>query len=225
MESGDQKVIDLSHTTTPEDCGTLSNDVFVSADVDLDLSDNQVLDVEIDVNCPDILVDKTGSGTVNATESIFFEITVSNIGDGDAYNFEFHDTLPTIAGTWVLTSFDNPPADCELTGVALSCSIPPDDIFLAGDSFTVRVDADTEFADCGPLANAASASASNEAEGDLENNWDSHTITVECPDLTAIKDADGDSPEVVSAGQPIGFTISGLELGRPGDGHGPGRRA
>jgi fimbrial isopeptide formation D2 family protein/uncharacterized repeat protein (TIGR01451 family) len=218
MEPGDEKVIDLSHTTTPEDCGTLSNDVSVSAEVDLDLSDNEVFDVEIIVNCPDILVEKTGSGTVNATESIFYEITVSNIGDGDAYDFEFHDTLPTIAGTWVLTSFDNPPADCDLTGVALSCSIPPDDIFLAGDSFTVRVDADTEFADCGDLTNAASGSASNEAERDLGNNEDEHTITVECPDLTAIKDADGDSPEVVSAGQPIGFTISVLNSDDPGTG-------
>ena len=85
-----------------------------------------VLDVEIIVNCPNILVEKTGSGPVNATEEIFFEITVSNIGDGDAYDFVFNDTLPAIAGTWALTSFDNPPADCELTGLALSCTIPPD---------------------------------------------------------------------------------------------------
>ncbi len=85
MEPGDQKVIDLSYTTTPEDCGTLSNDVSVSAEVDVDLTNNEVLDVEIIVNCPDIEVVKTGSGTVNAGEAVFFEITVSNIGLGDAY--------------------------------------------------------------------------------------------------------------------------------------------
>ena len=51
-------------------------------------------------------------------------------------------------------------------------------------------------------------SASNEPADLLENNDDSHTITVRCPALTATKDADGIDPEVVSAGEPIGFTIT-----------------
>ena len=184
MESGDEKVIDLSYTTSSEDCGTLSNDVFVEAEVDVDPDNNQVLDVEIIVNCPDILVEKTGSGPVNATEEIFFEITVSNIGDGDAYDFVFNDTLPEIAGTWTLTSFDNPPADCELTGLALSCTIPPDNIFLAGDSFTVRVDADTEFEDCGALSNAASGLGLQRARRrSLEQRGQPHHHSaMSCPD-------------------------------------------
>jgi uncharacterized repeat protein (TIGR01451 family) len=218
MEPGDSEVINLSHTTTANDCGTLTNQASVDSEVDLDQSNDLSDEVDIIVNCPDIVVEKTGSGTVNATDAIFFEITVSNTGDGDAYDFTFTDTLPTIAGTWTLTSFDNPPADCELNGLALSCTIPPDDIFAAGDSFTVRVDATTTFEDCGPLANAASASASNEADTDLLNNSDSHTITVQCPDLSAIKDADGDSPEIVDAGDPIGFTISVMNSNAAGTG-------
>ena len=197
----------LSHDATPEDCGTLSNSVSVSAEVDLDDSNNSVSDVEIVVNCPDIDVDKTGSGTVNATDSIYFEITVSNGGDGDAYAFEFSDTLPDVAGGWTLASYDDPPASCELNGLSLTCTVE-DGIFLAGDSFTVRIEADSAPADCGDLDNTAYASASNEGDDVLGNNSDDHQIVVECPDLTASKDADGDDPEVVSAGEQIGFTIT-----------------
>jgi uncharacterized repeat protein (TIGR01451 family) len=212
MEPGDQKVVNLSYTTNPDDCGDLYNDVSVSAEVDLDDTDNSVLDVHILVNCPDIDVDKTGSGTVNATDGVYFEITVSNLGDGDAYDFSFSDTLPDVAGGWTLAAgFDTSPASCELNGVALSCTVA-DDILLAGDSFTVRVEADTVPADCGELKNEASAWASNEAASEedevLLNNTDDHTIIVQCPDLTAVKDADGDDPETVSAGQEIGFTIT-----------------
>lgn len=204
MEPGDEEVVHLSHDATPDDCGTLSNSVSVSAMHDHDGSNNSVEDVEIVVNCPDIQVEKTGSGTVNATDSIYFEITVSNGGDGDAYDFAFSDTLPDVEGGWALADFDTSPASCELNGLALSCTVA-DDIFLAGDSFTVRVEADTAPADCGDLDNTAYASASNEGDDVLGNNSDGHQIVVECPDLEASKDADD---TIVSAGQDIGFTIS-----------------
>ncbi|MEO6058870.1 MAG: hypothetical protein ABIQ05_02695, partial [Candidatus Limnocylindria bacterium] len=212
MEPGDEEVVHLSHDATPDDCRTLSNSVSVSVMHDHDGSNNSVEDVEIVVNCPDIQVDKTGSGTVNATDEIFFEITVSNIGDGDAYEFTFSDTLPSVAGGWALAAgFDTSPATCAVNGLALTCTLE-DDIFLAGDSFTVQVEADTAPADCDDLFNEASAWASNEATNEeddvLDNNTDDHTIVVECPALTAEKDADGDDPETVSAGQEIGFTIT-----------------
>ncbi len=204
MSPGQQKVVHISHTTTPDDCGTLLNDVSVGAEVDTDTDQsvpgNEVLDVPIVVNCPDIDVDKTGDGTVNATDAIFFEITVSNDGDGDAYGFLFSDTLPSVQNGWTLVE---PIEDgCELNGLALTCA---KDVFAAGDSFTLRVETETQFADCGDLPNLASASASNEAEEDTHHNSDGHTIVVQCPDLSASKDADD---AVVSAGQPIGFTIT-----------------
>jgi uncharacterized repeat protein (TIGR01451 family)/fimbrial isopeptide formation D2 family protein len=203
MNPGDEKVVTISHTSTPDDCGTLLNDVFVDSDVNTDDSNDSVLDVAIVVNCPDVDVDKTGSGTVNATDSIFFEMTVSNIGDGDAYDFTFTDTLPDVLNGWSATAL---PDFCELNGLALSCSL---EVFEAGDSFTIRVEADTERADCGSLVNTASASASNEATDEedpiLDNNTDGHTIVVECPNLTAEKVADD---TVVSAGEEIAFTIT-----------------
>lgn len=214
MSPGQTKVVTLTHRTTPDDCGTLSNDVSVSSEVDTDtdadVPGNSVEDVTIEVDCPDIVVSKTGSGTVNASDAIYFEITVSNDGEGDAYDFAFTDTLPDVAGTWTLVQ----PAEdgCQLNGLALTCA---KDVFAADDSFTLRVEADTQFADCGDLYNLASASASNEADEDAWNNADDHTIVVECPDLSATKEADDD---VVSAGQQIGFTMTVSNSGAEGTG-------
>ena len=204
IPNGQSRTVTITMASDAEDCANgIANAARITADADTDESDNSDT-ASIDVDCPDVVVDKTGSGTVNATDHVFFEITVSNVGGGDAFDFTFSDTLPDVANGWTLVNFDNPPASCELNGLALACSVE-DDTFASGDSFTVRVEADTEVADCGDLPNTASASASNEAEGDLGNNSDSHTIVVQCPNLSADKVADHD---VVSAGEPIGFTIT-----------------
>ena len=111
--------------TDGSSCDDYTNVATVRASNHADLEPQDSLAVE----CPDIVVDKTGSGTVNATDSIYFEITVSNDGEGDAYDFAFTDTLPDVAGGWTLVL----PAEdgCELNGVALTCS---KDVFDAGDS-------------------------------------------------------------------------------------------
>ncbi|HET6380345.1 MAG TPA: SpaA isopeptide-forming pilin-related protein [candidate division Zixibacteria bacterium] len=200
IPNGESRSITISMTSSPDDCAEgISNTATISADADADESNNSD-SASITVECPDVVVEKTGSGTVNATDSVFFEITVSNLGDGDAYDFQFNDTLPDVSGGWTLVAPVEP--GCQLNGNVLTCSR---EVFEAGDSFTLRVEADTEFADCGELENLASASASNEADEDLDNNSDGHTIVVECPALTASKEADA---SVVSAGQQIGFTIT-----------------
>jgi uncharacterized repeat protein (TIGR01451 family)/fimbrial isopeptide formation D2 family protein len=216
VPAGGSFSVTVTGTTDADDCPSILNRAtFTSTNAGDGESHPQGEGAQITINCPDLLVEKTGSGTVNATDGIFFEITVTNLGPGDAYDFAFNDTLPDVAGGWTLDSFDAP-ASCSLIGLALSCSVPPDDIFLALDSFTVTVVADTEFEDCGKLENLASASASNEAEEDLENNSDTHDIVVECPDLTAEKDAD--DPETVSAGEDIGFTVTVSNSSDPGTG-------
>lgn len=199
IPNGQSRTVTITMTSDADDCAEgIANTASITADADVDTSDNEDSD-DIAVECPDLLVEKTGSGTVNATDGIYFEITVSNIGEGDAYGFSFGDTLPDVENGWTATDL---PAFCELDGLALSCEL---EVFAAGGEFTIRVEADTEVADCGDLPNLASASASNEAEGDLENNSDDHTIVVECPDLSAEKTA-GDA--LVSAGEEISFTIT-----------------
>jgi fimbrial isopeptide formation D2 family protein/uncharacterized repeat protein (TIGR01451 family) len=200
IPTGASRTVTITMESNPGDCAEgIANTAAISADADVDTSDNEASD-SITVECPDLLVEKTGSGMVNATDSIFFEITVSNIGEGDAYDFAFSDTLPDATGGWTLV--EPAEAGCQLNGLALTCA---KDVFLASDSFTLRVEAATEPADCGDLPNLASAEASNEAAEDEGNNSDDHTITVACPDLTLAKAADDD---VVSAGELVGFTIS-----------------
>ncbi|HET6745125.1 MAG TPA: DUF11 domain-containing protein, partial [Candidatus Limnocylindria bacterium] len=189
--------VTVETVTTADDCGLLDNP---KAEATTSNDGSAEDDGDITVLCPDVVVQKTGSGTVNATDAIFFEITVSNIGEGDAKGFTFTDTLPDVDNGWTATGL---PAFCELNGLALSCALTT---FAAGDSFTIRVETTATVADCGELENVASATASNEASADLDNNSDGHDITVECPDLIATKVADGTG--MVSAGQEIGFTIT-----------------
>jgi fimbrial isopeptide formation D2 family protein/uncharacterized repeat protein (TIGR01451 family) len=200
IPNGQSRTVIITATSNPNDCEEgIANTAAITADADVDDSDNESSD-SIAVECPDIKVEKTGSGTVNATDQIFFEITVSNIGDGDAKGFTFSDTLPSVATGWALVAPVEP--GCGLIGLALSCSKA---LFEAGDSFTLRVEATSAIADCHSLPNTASASATNEDDGDLANNSDGHTIVVECPNLTPTKVADA---AVVSAGSDIGFTIT-----------------
>ena len=200
IPNGQSRTVTITMTSDAGDCANgIANTASITANADVDLSDNESSD-SLAVECPDIAVNKTGSGTVNATDAIYFEITVSNIGDGDAHGFAFTDTLPDVANGWTLVQ----PAEagCSLNGLALTCSKT---LFESGDSFTLRVEATSAVADCGNVRNKAEASASNEPQDLLDNNEDGHTIVVQCPDLSAAKDADDD---VVSAGDPIGFTIS-----------------
>jgi uncharacterized repeat protein (TIGR01451 family)/fimbrial isopeptide formation D2 family protein len=200
IPNGQSRTVTITMESDADDCASgIDNTASISADADTDDSDNES-SASIAVECPDVVVEKSGSGTVNATDAVYFEITVSNQGEGDAYGFTFSDTLPDVAGGWTLVAPVE--AGCELNGLALSCA---KDVFEADDSFTLRVEGVTDVEDCGTLPNTASASASNEAADDLANNSDGHTIVVQCPDLSADKQADDD---VVSAGQPIGFTIT-----------------
>jgi uncharacterized repeat protein (TIGR01451 family) len=210
IPNGQSRTVTITMESDADDCANaIANTASISADADTDELNNSD-SAWIDVDCPDVVVEKTGSGTVNATDSVYFEITVSNAGDGDAYGFAFTDTLPDVAGGWTLVQPTE--AGCELSGLALSCA---KDLFAAGDSFTLRVEGVTDVDDCGRLRNTASASALNEADGDLDNNSDGHTIVVECPNLSADKLADDD---VVSAGQPIGFTLTVSNANAPGTG-------
>ncbi len=199
MQSGDSASITLSGMAGPEDCGTLENTAVVAADVDVNAQNNSAGPVAIDVNCPDVSVVKSGSGVVTAGDAIHYTIDAANNGEGDAYDFELADTLPDVSGGWSLAA--GAPAFCELTGNDLSCSL---EVFEAGASFSVTLNAVSSNADCGDLENTATVSASNEAPSATEDNRSSHTITVNCPNLTITKSADNGT---ISAGDLASYTI------------------
>jgi uncharacterized repeat protein (TIGR01451 family)/fimbrial isopeptide formation D2 family protein len=200
LKSGDSRSVSLTGTAGPEDCGTLSNTATVDSDVDVNSQNNSFGPVDIDVHCPHIAVEKTGSSIVSAGDAIHYTIDVSNVATGDAYDFELTDTLPAVSGGWTLDA--GAPSFCDLSGNSLTCSL---DVFEANDSFSVTLNATSSNQDCGELKNTAYISASNEAASGASDNHSSWIITVDCPNLTVEKSADNGT---VSAGDLAEYTIT-----------------
>src|SRR5439155_175555 len=87
---------------------------------------------------------------------------------------------------------------------------------LAGASSHVHVTSPTTAQDCTTILNTASGSSSNESSGNLGDDSSSASVTVLCASIAITKTADA-SP--VSAGDPIGFTITVTNSG-PGNAYG-----
>ena len=206
LAPGASRTIHVSGETDATDCGELVNVATVSAsnEDDDDLDDN-ASEATITVECPNVSVLKTADqGAINAGDLAEFTIVVTSDGDSVAKNVTLVDTLPG-GVDWSEDS-----ADCSIAAGVLTCSFGNLD---PGQTRTNHVSGQTDATDCGELVNVATVSASNESDDDLGDNASEATITVECPTMSIVKEADAD---VVDAGDPIGFTITVTNAG-PGD--------
>jgi uncharacterized repeat protein (TIGR01451 family)/LPXTG-motif cell wall-anchored protein len=146
------------------------------------------------------------AGPVTAGTAIGFDITVSNAGSVPATGTTVTDNLPAKAGgagsgdlNWSLV-----PAytGCSITGAVgtqvLSCNLGT----VAGATSLpiIHVQSATTPIDCGVVSNTATVSTTNGG-----GNSDTANVTVQCPGLHIVKDADAPS---VNAGSPIGFTVT-----------------
>jgi uncharacterized repeat protein (TIGR01451 family) len=193
MASGASKTVHISSPTVAASCGLVSNTAFVTTGND----GNANASASVTVNCPDISVVKTaGNGTVNAGDPVSFTILVTNNGLGTAKNVTLNDPLPS-GLTWTDNS-----GDCDITAGLLTCSFGD---MAPGASKSVTVSAVSAAANCGTLPNTVTVAATNEADGDKDDNTSTATIQVNCGDIQITKTADA-SP--VSAGDAIGFLIS-----------------
>ncbi len=195
---GASSSVHVSAPTTADNCGVVPNTATASAANDGSDSD----DAQTEILCPDVTVTKTAvTGTVSAGDPIAFDITVTNLGPGVAYDVTLTDPLP--AGiTWT----DDSDA-CSITDGVLSCDFG--DLAVDG-SATVRISGTTSNAVCGVVSNTATVAAGNEAETDTGNNTDSDSVTVNCPDIKVVKSAD---VTPISAGDLASFTITVTNLG------------
>src|SRR5207245_1237484 len=165
------------------------------------------------VLCAQIKVTKTAdAASVSAGSPIGFTVTVSNIGAGTATGVVLTDGLPGgNAGTPVTWSIDtttgNPsafalsgaPGSQSLTLAGQPISMP------AGASLSVHVTAPTDASSCGATYNnTASVTTGNDGSDQA-----SASETVLCAQIKITKTADAAS---VSAGTPIGFTVTVLNL-------------
>jgi uncharacterized repeat protein (TIGR01451 family) len=166
--------------------------------------DNNHDSASVAVNCPDVKVVKTANdGRINAGENAAFTIVVSNVGSGTAHGVTLSDPLPD-GVTWSEDS-----EQCSISSGTLSCSFG--DLAPEGTR-TIHVSGATSPANCGTLVNTAHAGAVNERQIDGENDSDSATIAVDCPNIALVKTADAPS---VKAGQQLGFVLT---VSNAGDG-------
>jgi len=197
LAAGASFTVHIHGTTDAADCGTVSNTANVATTNDGTDSDG----ASVVVQCPDIKVTKTPDGaSVNAGGLITWTIKVENIGAGTATGVVLTDTLPT-GITW-----SNSDAGCQLTSGSpqvLTCNVGT---LATGASKTYTVSGTSSKANCGPIVNTASATATNEPSNVLTNNSDNGSVTVLCATVTIGKTANPVGP--VSAGSPIGFDLT-----------------
>ena len=206
LASGASVTIHISGTTDKADCGTLDNTAVVAATNEpvADQSDNSS-SASINVDCPDLGVVKTAdNGTISAGDVAAFTVVITNHGPGTAFDVHVADTLP--AGvTWAI---DPAVTGCAIVGTALTCDFTS---LAAGATVTLHISGETKAVNCGTLHNSVVVSATNEdTANDQFPNEASADITVNCPTIVITKTAD---KATISAGDPIGFTITVTNTG------------
>ena len=201
---GASRTIHVSGPTDAADCGTLPNTATVAATNEPSSKlGNNVSSASILVQCPDVKVVKTAiDDSISSGETAAFKLVISNEGTGIARAVTLDDPLPDGIDWSEDSAACSIAPDQGTSGQVLSCSFGD---LIAGATRTVNVTGETDSGDCGTLPNRATVAATNEPAGAQGNNQSSASIVVDCPLLDLTKTADRAS---VSAGDPIGFTVS-----------------
>jgi uncharacterized repeat protein (TIGR01451 family) len=198
-ESGSVHIVS---DTTPADCGTVDN----PGSIDSGNDGSGVASDSVDVLCASIDIAKVANpeGPVSAGDTIGFDITVTNDGDGTAHGVVATDDLPGSGWTADAPTGDTTGVVCGIASGTLTCT---DDSMAAGDSFTVHVHRATTAADCGTVDNTADVTTSNDGEDSA-----SASVDVLCPDIKVTKTPDEPDNDV-PAGHDITFTIVVQNIG------------
>ncbi|MEP6758073.1 MAG: DUF11 domain-containing protein [Actinomycetota bacterium] len=186
-------------TATPDPITNVVTATATAAQSATELSDTA--DCTTDVLFPNLGIAKTADkGSVNAGEPIGYTITVTNSGQGKAFDVVMTDSLPTNPGlTWSVGSTTGGWSCAISTGV-LTCGGKGFDL-ASGASASVHITSPTTSATCGTVSNTGTVDASNTTQV----STGIVTIEVQCAALAISKVADD---SVVNAGDTIGYTIT-----------------
>ena len=204
IPNGQERTVTITMTSDADDCADgIANTATITALADVDVTNNSD-SASIEVLCPDLELDKTGSDPVSAGDKVRFTLTVTNHGEGTATDVVLVDALPGDGvGTWSVVDTEGiADSDCGIVADVLTCELAA---LAAGESFSVTVEAATSPDACPSIENDASVSATNEPASDEYPNDDSFAITVDCPDV-AIDKEPMESP--ISAGENAEFSIA-----------------
>lgn len=205
LDGGETLELQITGATSADACGEVENIASFGSDNANEGEDGAI----VTILCPDVVVEKTaGTGEVSAGDTISFTMTMTNLGPGVAYGAALTDTLPTNAGLgWTIAESD---ATCSIDGGVLSCEFGT---LEAEQSASVTITSGTTAETCGVVENDVAVSARNEPEANNdEDNEDSASITVNCPDVEIEKTT---STASVNATDQVSFDI---RFGNIGDG-------
>jgi uncharacterized repeat protein (TIGR01451 family) len=203
MKPGASNSVHITSATTAASAGTYKNTATASA---TNTSSVQA-SATTQVLAPALSITKTADvPSVNAGTPIGFTIGVSNSsasGTGTATGVTLSDPLPSGSGvSWVISPTYSGLGSCSIGGSAptqtLSCQFGD---MAPGASTSVHIASSTTSASVGQYPNTATATATNIGTPVQATA----TINVLGPGLSIVKTADAPS---VSAGTPIGFTVT-----------------
>lgn len=194
MSAGASVTVHVAAVSDAADCGTHRN---VASATSTNGGSAQAA-ASLEVRCAAIRIDKTAdAAVVNAGDAIGFTVTVTNGGTGNAYGVSLTDVLPSRPGlAWTIDG-GSAAASCSITAGTLSCALGT--IAPAGVR-TVHVSSPTTKDSCGTVDNTATVTTTNNGQAS-----DGASVEVRCAEIEITKTADA---AAVSAGNPIGFTIT-----------------
>ena len=203
--------VTLTSATTSAACGAINNTGQIT-------SNNDGTDTDpgkITVDCPDVIVIKTpDGGSVDAGGTITWTIVAKNQGAGTATGVVVTDDLPAGNDPAKPLDWSESEANCTIAGAVgnetITCTVGT--LAAGASSEEYLATATTAAGDCGVVDNTGTVSATNEPSSAQGNNSDDGDVTVKCADIEIAKTADAGT---VSAGSPIGFTIT---VSNDGDG-------
>jgi uncharacterized repeat protein (TIGR01451 family) len=165
----------------------------------------------------DVAIVKTADAAqVNAGEQIGFTMTVWNSGSGDAKGVTLTDALPTNAGlSWQIASQGAGWAgSCAIAAGTLTCGpkTVPAGTTQAASTFTVHITSTTTAA-TGGVCPAGSGVVNNTGNVTTTNGGSDQSSASTCVAAPAIKIVKTADAAQVSAGDPIGFTMTVYNTG------------
>jgi uncharacterized repeat protein (TIGR01451 family)/fimbrial isopeptide formation D2 family protein len=192
LAAGASTSVHVVSDTTADSCGVYDNTATITTGND---GSDEASDTT-EVLCAEIAIDKEADADeVVAGEQIGFVITVTNGGEGAAYDVEVMDVLPG-GVTWTIEGAAN-----GFSIVGGNLVFGPADL-AAGASVSVHIVANTDFTDCGVIDNTASVTTSNDGEDEA-----SDSTSVRCPEIDIDKTSD-DADGIVGKGQRVTYTIN-----------------
>ena len=207
IPAGADYTVHITAMTSATECGTYNNTATLTS------SGSNPPPASASEEClpANVSITKTAdAASVSAGGQVGFTVEVKNTGPGIATGVSLADPLPAGSGTGVTWSVDNStgtPGQFVLSGPKGSQSLNlVSSTLTPGADYTVHITAMTSASECSTYNNTATLTTTNA----VDPSPASATEACKSPSIQILKTAD--APQV-SAGSPIGFTVTVYNTG------------